>query len=130
MKSLALFINNLDAVFIAAPFIVLFLLKYILKLFMRNKRQSSKIATEISAIFFFIAVCVEINLFLDYQALWYMLLGLIFLFSILAMVSYFNHYEVSYGKLMRLFLRICFIIFALGYLGLLGFELFQRAQNV
>ncbi|MDF2556219.1 MAG: hypothetical protein K0R71_47 [Bacillales bacterium] len=122
--------TNPDVAFIAAPFIVLFILKFILKFLIRGKRKASKLATDISAIFFIMAVYFEIKLFLNFQALWFMLLGLIVIFSILAVSSYIKNYEVSYEKLMRLFLRVCFILFVIGYLGLLVFALYQRVQAV
>lgn len=124
-----IFKTNPDVAFIAAPFIMLFLLKIILKLFIRGKRKASKLATDISALFFIIAVYFEIKLFLNFYALWFMLLGLIVIFSILAVTSYLKNYEVSYNKLARLFLRVCFILFVLGYLGLLVFALIQRVQG-
>lgn len=122
--------TNPDIVFIAAPFIMFFVLKFILKLFMRGKRKASKLATDISAIFFIIAVYYEIKMFLNFHALWLMLLGLIVIFTILAVSSYIKNYEVSYEKLTRLFLRVCFILFVTGYLGLLVFALYQRVQAV
>lgn len=108
-------ITNWEVIVIIFPIILYAFLSIFLKLFLR-KNLAQRLTIDLSSLFFVIATNVAVEYYYGYEISVYSWLLLILIMTIVGIKSYRNKNEVYYRGVVKISLRLTFIIYAVLYL--------------
>lgn len=108
-------ITNWEVIVIIFPIILYSFLSIFLKLFLR-KNLAQRLTIDLSSLFFVIATNVAVEYYYGYEISAYSWLLLILIMTIVGIKSYRNKNEVYYSGVVKISLRLTFIIYAVLYL--------------
>lgn len=107
--------ENWEVLVIIFPLVIYFFLSIVLKIFLK-KNPARRLAIDLSSVFFVMATNVAVEFYFGYEVSAYSWLFVILLMTIVGIKRYRSENEVRYGDVVRISLRVTFIIYLLLYI--------------
>lgn len=118
-------IHNLPFIFIIIPLIATLTLYQISYFIFKHRWKAIHLSVQWTAIFYIIAVTILLEKLIEQNIIGYILIGLIVTLAVILIIQWKNNTEVILLNGLRVLWRICFLLFAVTYMVLISYELFQ-----